>query len=682
MGAAKVERSASPHACSISPTQAASTNPTVDSTTSYYSPVMDMDPKDMPETAFVIAFCVKFRSAINNISFWPEDLDEAICCKEGPNTLIESLHKAFIQNLETKKSRTSWVKRLSILINDWREKGHDFFADHNPIERANYDYYSMSNRDKVMIMQVLVSWQLAESAEIKRIRREHNEIVNDDDVKPLEVEVLGEDTSGSRYYYIGIGVRIYRESMISGRVKWETVSSTVDELKKFIFDYQGLDPNRSEQERVLYNKLVTTVLPYLEPLEAERRRIKEDVLNKVERDREIRLKKIEKEHYDSEILLVRTRSQAKRSVHREVKNTTGYLEIIKKPTDPTITTISYDKNPGVNTSGMEPLKIIDNANGTIKDPESPTTIPEAVESGNFVMNPITSGEDEELVATNKVVDPTSMQKAAEEDIFKDPLTKIDFGKTAENKEDGTVADTLDGVTDNSTNEDMLDRDDKCLSKNERSRRSKKVVASHRRNNSSSKMNLSSILTEEVSREAESVEQRSELSKMSISNILSSESSDVVHTDNKYFDEGVMDNGNNEQIGFVQCENESLVSYEFDTIVQKPAPKENEKVTPVSAVKEQNDEQSDDDTPNFSNDTIKSPRVPVVKKDQKGKTAEVNDDALSEPRIKRAFVPDAETMIKLEWSLNHPVFRMDEEIFGESTDTDLSECCSDCAMEMD
>jgi hypothetical protein len=73
MGAAKVERSTSPLvACSISPSQASSTNPTLDSITSYYSPAMDMDPKDMPETAFVIAFCVKFQSAINNISFWPE----------------------------------------------------------------------------------------------------------------------------------------------------------------------------------------------------------------------------------------------------------------------------------------------------------------------------------------------------------------------------------------------------------------------------------------------------------------------------------------------------------------------------------------------------------------------------------------------------------------------------------
>jgi len=143
-------------------------------------------------------------------------------------------------------------------------------------------------------MQILVSWQLSESAEIKRIRRELNEVISDDTM-PLEVEVLGEDTSGSRYYYIGskyysykitqiicritsinlwcfyffflAGVRIYRETMISGRIKWETVSSTVGELRKFIYEYQGIDPSRSDQERGLYNKFITTVLPNLEPLE-------------------------------------------------------------------------------------------------------------------------------------------------------------------------------------------------------------------------------------------------------------------------------------------------------------------------------------------------------------------------------------------------------------------------------
>jgi hypothetical protein len=382
---------------------------------------------------------------------------------------------------------------------------------------------------------------------------------------------------------------------------------------------------------------------------------------------------------------VRTRSQAKQSMHKEVKNTTGYLEIIKKPTDSVITTVSNDKKVVANTSVVDP-SIGDNDNNTIKDPENPTTIQEAVENENSVkeiMNPITSSKDKDFVATNKVVDPieiSSIQKAAEEDIVEDSSNKI--SKVVETATvskcllgDVTVADTLDGIV----SEDLSGRDDKRPNKNERT---KKVTIS---DNSSSKMNLSTILTEEISREAESVEQRSELSKMSISNILSSESSDVVHTDNKYLDEGEMDNGNNEHL-FVQYGNESSMSYEFDTIVQKSnnkTSKENKKVAPVAAVKEQkeqNDSQKDSNTPNVNNDTIKTPWAPAVKKNQN--ETEVNDDAQSEPKIKRAFVPDEETMIKLEWSLNHPVFKLDEEIFGESTETDLSDCCSDCAMEVD
>jgi len=89
----------------------------------------------------------------------------------------------------------------------------------------------------------------------------------------------------------------------------------------------------------------------------ERKRLKDDVFSKVERDREIRLKKIEKDHNDSEILMVRTHSQAKLSVH-EVKNMTDYREIIKKSTDLTI----------ANTFVVE---VVDNANDTF---ESPTTI--------------------------------------------------------------------------------------------------------------------------------------------------------------------------------------------------------------------------------------------------------------------------------------------------------------------
>jgi hypothetical protein len=88
----------------------------------------------------------------------------------------------------------------------------------------------------------------------------------------------------------------------------------------------------------------------------ERKRLKDDVFSKVERDREIRLKKIEKDHNDSEILMVRTHSQAKLSVH-EVKNMTDYREIIKKSTDFTI----------ANTFVVE---VVDNANDTFESPRN------------------------------------------------------------------------------------------------------------------------------------------------------------------------------------------------------------------------------------------------------------------------------------------------------------------------
>lgn len=417
---------------------------------------------------------------------------------------------------------------------------------------------------------------------------------------------------------------------------------------------------------------------------------------------------------------MRTRSQAKQSVHKEVRNTTGYLEIIKNPTDLAIIPGIDDKKVVVNTS-------LDYVNGTIKDPESPTMVQEAVESKNFIkeiMNPITSNENKNFVAIENVMNHTSMQNAVKKDNdVKGLLDKVDIKETVESKGslgDVTVADTL-------ASEDMSDCDDKLPSKSEQSERSKKVTAFRCGDNSNSKMNLSSILTEEVFREAENVEQRSELSKMAISNILSSESSDVVvHTDNKYFDEGEIDNENNkhEEPMFEQHKNGNLVY----TIVQKSdkESRENKKVAPVVVVKEQNgeqneekyeekyvekyeeqneeknekqnekqneeqneepyDEQNDEkkgsNTPIVNNDTVRTPWTPVVNKNRKGKTVEVIDDALIEPKTKRAFVPDAETMIKLEWSLNHPVFRLDEEVFGESTDTDLSDCCPDCAMEID
>ncbi|CAB4404618.1 unnamed protein product [Rhizophagus irregularis] len=44
-------------------------------------------------------------------------------------------------------------------------------------------------------------------------------------------------------------------------------------------------------------------------------------------------------------------------------------------------------------------------------------------------------------------------------------------------------------------------------------------------------------------------------------------------------------------------------------------------------------------------------------------------------------PGPEELDKLEWSLNH-VFFEELEIFGEDSDSELSECCDACIMEVD
>lgn len=49
-------------------------------------------------------------------------------------------------------------------------------------------------------------------------------------------------------------------------IKWEAISTTVDDLKAFINNVDEIDPNRSEKEKALYMKIVGQVIPYLEPL--------------------------------------------------------------------------------------------------------------------------------------------------------------------------------------------------------------------------------------------------------------------------------------------------------------------------------------------------------------------------------------------------------------------------------
>ncbi|RHZ58164.1 hypothetical protein Glove_375g92 [Diversispora epigaea] len=282
------------------------------------------DPKDMPETAFVIAFCVKFNEALDNLLFWPEDLDRALCrTEESP--LLDKLHRLFLKNLENsnkKIEKRKWVTTLSKLIDD-RLRNNDFYTDHNPIKLAKFDYYKLGVRDKVMIMQCLVSWQLISSNKIKELIRQQHHGLNEDEIRPLEVEVLGEDSKDARYYYLGIGARIYRETLITNsdnpsimNIKWEAISTTVGDLKAFVNNRDEIDPDRSEKEKALYMKIVGQVIPYLEPLAEEKAQIETKMKirdEKREIERIHQLKKIEQLHGDAEILPTRTRSRKNKS---------------------------------------------------------------------------------------------------------------------------------------------------------------------------------------------------------------------------------------------------------------------------------------------------------------------------------------------------------------------------------
>ncbi|CAG8595517.1 2145_t:CDS:2 [Dentiscutata erythropus] len=294
------------------------------------------DPKNMPETAFVIAFCVKFMEALNKIYFWPEELDEALSSNEE-SLLLEKLHRLFMRNLLNLKAlpeKRHWMKKLSDIISDKIENQEDFYLDHNPLKRVNDNYYALGVRDKVMILQYLVSWQLVGSNKIRELIQEQHKGVSEEEIKPLEVEVLGEDTKESKYYYLGIGARIYRETLVHEsensslpHIKWEAISTTIDDLKNFASDRDEIDPSRSEKEKLLYTKIVNQVIPYLEEVAKDKDREMEEKKRKaserqaqkeVERIRQLKI--IEQMHNNVEILPTRTRVRKPQATPTTVTN--------------------------------------------------------------------------------------------------------------------------------------------------------------------------------------------------------------------------------------------------------------------------------------------------------------------------------------------------------------------------
>ncbi|CAJ0627758.1 8153_t:CDS:2 [Entrophospora sp. SA101] len=247
----------------------------------------DLDVKDMPETAFIIAFCVKYEKSIQHLFFWPEDFEEALRSKHE-NPLITWLLRYFLQHAENRPKITdsrNWKNAFSTFI-DKRIENEEFFLNYNPLDSVNNDFFALKPKMKVYLLYYLVKYQLIYSTRIKEFLEELKLLSNTDPFDPLAIESLGTDSANGNFLYIGIGSRIYRESITSSGIKWEVISTTVTDIAEYVKN--KLDPSRSENERQLHDKLLYQILPYLAPL------AKEQTLSRNERYAKIREREIAK----------------------------------------------------------------------------------------------------------------------------------------------------------------------------------------------------------------------------------------------------------------------------------------------------------------------------------------------------------------------------------------------------
>jgi len=222
--------------------------------------IADKHPRDMPEMAFVIAFCIQYNEAVGNLNFLPEELEDAIARRE-PVDLVERIHRYFLRNvLNFPKiiDKRYWIRKLREYLHERIEEKEFIFA-YNPFDRIKKNkYHDLSNFEKDLVM-----WQLKGSEKIQDMwqsRESESALCQDTEnvVRPVEIEVLGVDSRGSTYFYLGVGARIYREILSADDTQqciWEVLTTTLQDIKNLVSDRVEIDPDRSEEERLLYKRI-------------------------------------------------------------------------------------------------------------------------------------------------------------------------------------------------------------------------------------------------------------------------------------------------------------------------------------------------------------------------------------------------------------------------------------------
>ncbi|KAG9321718.1 hypothetical protein KVV02_006632 [Mortierella alpina] len=183
------------------------------------------------EIALVYGFLTKFRSLLRQTcplhEYSIEDLEAGLEATSS-NACIEEIHANLLSNMLNRKKAVdaqTWEKVLMETL-DAKQKTGELEYDVNPLRFYN-NYYNIPSPDRIQLLRALVDWVLQEGTIIRQGIEQDN--------RHYVVEPFGTDQSRRVYWYFGEGtLRVYRETKSAKKKNndWETVASTIEELKK------------------------------------------------------------------------------------------------------------------------------------------------------------------------------------------------------------------------------------------------------------------------------------------------------------------------------------------------------------------------------------------------------------------------------------------------------------------
>eukprot|EP00854_Cymbomonas_tetramitiformis_P015319 gene15319-18124_t len=230
------------------------------------------------EFAQIIHFTRVFENPLKLKPFSADRLEAALLAPGENNKFLSEIHFKLLRhdpyaNYNELDAETKWKDLLQKKL---KNQSWEFWEE-NPLENACYE--ELSACERASILRALCEWRLVECPCVhEAVKASVNSTEFTADC--LREEPIGEDSSGALYYHLasnGEDCRIYRQmlpQLTGGKAPklktpetWETICTTMDELRDWIFQLKKLKP---KVEKELYKTLSKEILPKLEESAAAR----------------------------------------------------------------------------------------------------------------------------------------------------------------------------------------------------------------------------------------------------------------------------------------------------------------------------------------------------------------------------------------------------------------------------